>query len=419
MSLYNDFLTRTKTTSDTINGYYRTYRQQWMNKYFNNTTLVKTIKEEIYPFNNEYEEYEVHVDTVSDVTLNTSKVIGNYLSLIFKDCTHKTYRGQKVIYNDEPYLCYNMALDLSSISKTNIIKCNNKLRWINSEGAIIEEPCFVGWEITSTNNNITKDITIEQRRLVCLIQGNENTNDIEVNQRFLLSKSKAFEVTQVFKENLDNINNEYSNMFTMYIEWSSVINTDNQDLLLADYYNLNYNIQINQEDISLSNGDVGIFTQTTTLNSSEMNVPVTWSSSNEDVITIDENGNYEVLGVDGETCTISCNILDNEQVKDSIEISIEDIPTETKILKITPEEITKINKNQSKKIYYGVYINDVLQSDIVTISYSGATSDYYEVVDITNGIEITCLESTNTSLEITFESGALTKTMSIKLLGMF
>lgn len=419
MSLYNDFLTRTKTTSDTINEYYRTYRQQWMNKYFNNTTLVKTIKEEIYPFNNEYEEYEVHVDTVSDVTLNTSKVIGNYLSLIFKDCTHKTYRGQKVIYNDEPYLCYNMALDLSSISKTNIIKCNNKLRWINSEGAIIEEPCFVGWEITSTNNNITKDITIEQRRLVCLIQGNENTNDIEVNQRFLLSKSKAFEVTQVFKENLDNINNEYSNMFTMYIEWSSVINTDNQDLLLADYYNLNYNIQINQEDISLSNGDVGIFTQTTTLNSSEMNVPVTWSSSNEDVITIDENGNYEVLGVDGETCTISCNILDNEQVKDSIEISIEDTPTETKILKITPEEITKINKNQSKKIYYGVYINDVLQSDIVTISYSGATSDYYEVVDITNGIEITCLESTNTSLEITFESGALTKTMSIKLLGMF
>ena len=80
-----------------------------------------------------------------------------------------------------------------------IIKCNNKIRWINSSGNIIEEPCFIGWEMSSTNNGVTKDVTIEQRRLVCLIQGNSNTNEIISNQRFLLSKTSAFKVTQVFE----------------------------------------------------------------------------------------------------------------------------------------------------------------------------------------------------------------------------
>ena len=170
LDIYNNYLSRNKITAKDNEEYYRKYAQEWVDKYFYDSTLVRTIKEERYPFNKEYVDYEVHMDTVSDVTVNTNKVIGNYLSLIFKDCSHKTYRGQKFIYEDEPYLCYDITKDLSRIAKTQIIKCNNKIRWINSSGNIIEEPCFIGWEVTSTNNNITKDSTLEQRRLICLIQ---------------------------------------------------------------------------------------------------------------------------------------------------------------------------------------------------------------------------------------------------------
>ena len=73
--IYDDFLSRKKVASDDLEGYYRTYAQEWIDKSFADTTLVRTIKEEKYPFNKEFVEYKVHMDTVSDVTVNTNKVI--------------------------------------------------------------------------------------------------------------------------------------------------------------------------------------------------------------------------------------------------------------------------------------------------------------------------------------------------------
>ena len=272
--------------------------------------------------------------------------------------------------------------------------------------------------MSSTNNGVTKDVTIEQRRLVCLIQGNSNTNEIISNQRFLLSKTSAFKITQVFKENLDKITDEYSNMFTLYIEWDTVKIGDNKDLLLADYYTSNYTLQIDQSDLSLLPNSSGQLTANITLNGTPTIVPLTWSSSNPLVATIDANGNYNVVGLSDTSCTITCTVQGNTNVSDSINISVASVPISDKVLTVMPSVIESIKVNTIRQIYYGVYINDVKQSDVVTVSYSGATSDCYSVVNVTDGIEIKCLKMTPTLLNITFTSGVLTKTMSIKLSGL-
>lgn len=419
MSLYNEFLSRKKNTAKDNEQYYRVYAQEWIDKYFYDTTLVKTIKEEKYPFNKEYIEYEVHMDSVSDVTINTNKIIGNYLSLIFKDCEHKTYRGQKYLYNDEPYLCYDMTNDLSRVAKTQIIKCNNKVKWINTNGEIVEEPCFIGWELTATNANITKDVTVEQRRLICLIQGNSETNKIKTNQRFLLSRDSAFKVTQVFKHSLENINQTYSNLFQMYIEWDSVSEaSDNLDLLIADYYNSDYVLEINQSNLSLAPTTSGTLSSTVELNGEVVSVPTIWKSSNNLVATIDNDGNYNVIGTNGQTCTITCTMQNNEQVSDSVTISVADVPIENKVLTIMPSEVDSIKMNTSKQIYAKVYLNGIEQSDVVSVALSGSPTNCYSKVDIMDGIEITCLKSSSTPLQVTFTSGSLTKTMNIRLTGI-
>lgn len=418
LDIYNNYLSRNKITAKDNEEYYRKYAQEWVDKYFYDSTLVRTIKEEKYPFNKEYVDYEVHMDAVSEVTVNTNKVIGNYLALIFKDCAHKTYRGQKFLYEDEPYLCYDITKDLSKVAKTQIIKCNNKIRWMNSSGNIIEEPCFVGFEMSATNNNTTKDAVVSQGRLVCLIQGNSNTNEIVDNQRFLLSKTSAFKVTRVFKEDLDNISDEYANMFKMYIEWDSVLNTDNKDLLLADYYTSTYTLQIDQSDLSLAPLSTGQLTATTTLNGSVTIVPLTWTSSNANVVKIATDGSYEVVGLSDTTCTITCTITGNEQVTDSITINIASTPSTDKVLIITPNVVDSIKVNSTKSIYFGVYLNGILQSDVVTVTPSGASSTCYTITNVSGGIDVKCLKISSTPLTLTFTSGTLTKTMTINLVGL-
>ena len=59
LDLYSNYLSRTKGTSKDNEDYYRTYAQEWMNKYFYDSTLVRKIKEEKYPFNKEYIDYDI------------------------------------------------------------------------------------------------------------------------------------------------------------------------------------------------------------------------------------------------------------------------------------------------------------------------------------------------------------------------
>lgn len=402
-------------------SYYREFTQNSIDFIFDDSTLVRTVKEESYPFNGTYVDYQCHVDTISDVSVNTTKVSGNYLSLIFRDCSHKNRRGQKYLYEDKPYLCFDKTEDLSEISRTKIIKCNNKISWIDKEsGKIITEPIFIGFEMSATNNNVTKDATVEQRRLICLVQGNKYTKDIIENQRFLLSKSKAFKVTQTYDINLDDINEEYSSMITLYIEWSSITPQDNKDLLIADYYQSNYKLSINSTDLSISNGAIGQLTETVLLNDIlTTSVPVQWATSDVDVITIDSQGNYHAIGLNGSTAHITCSVVGNETITDTISVNVVETPIVDKQIIINPTSISRLLQGKSVTIDYGVYNGNTLTSDLVTVTPSGASVNNYTLTYTSGKVTVANLLKSTTPLVLTFTSGSLTsKTISITLGGI-
>ena len=82
--------------TQTPHEHYHDLIQATVDSQWNNTTLLDYIKEENIPFDGEYTKQEVWVDTISDVTVNTLKVIGNYINVTFKDIDHpRNYRGQK------------------------------------------------------------------------------------------------------------------------------------------------------------------------------------------------------------------------------------------------------------------------------------------------------------------------------------
>ena len=421
MEFYRSYNTGMAQTPDQS---YKAMAQETIINQWSNTTQLRTIKEQSYPFSDTYTEYEAWVNSVSDVTTNTNKNTVDFISVLYQDIEHTlNHRGQKYLYkpdgiNENIYICYDKMNALTLVPDFSCVRCNNHLTWIGSDGSILTEPCYIGEEISATNNQVSKDSTIPQRRLVCMVQGNINTQSIKLNQRFILSHRQAFKITEMNVSSQDDWVTQDVPLYTFYIEWSTLQSSDNLELNLADFYTSNYTLKINQSDLSLQPNSVGALSVTTTLNGSIVTVPLTWTSSNSQVAIIDENGNYTIKGLSGTTCTITCTIKGNEQVTDSINISVASVPTSTKVLTVIPNEITSIKLNTTKQIYYGVYINGVKQSDIVTVTYSGATSDCYSKVDITDGIEIKCLKTSSTPLQITFTSGSLTQTMSIKLIGI-
>ena len=407
--------------------YYNDFTQATIDHVWEDTTQLRSIKEQSSLFSDEYTEYEAHVTTVSEFIVNTSKISGDYIKVLFKDIDHAlNHRGQKYLYkpdgiSENVYLCYDKLNPLTQTPDFKCIRCNNHLTMIGEDGEIIKEPCSIGYEITSTNNNVTKDATISQRRMVLLVQGNDNTKDIQINQRFIFQHKQAYKITEMDISNQEDYNDEVATMYKFYIEWSAILpDKDNLELNIADYYDYNYTLLINSTDLSLLEDSSGQLTSIVKLNDiTQSDISIEWSTSDSEVVTIDNSGNYQVTGLSGSTARITCNISDNENVSDYIDIAVADISIESKEIIINPDSDTTILQGSSLVINYGVYEGNNLTSDIISVTKSGATTDTYSVIDSLNKITITNIKKTTTKLKLTFSSGVLdSKTIELTLGGI-
>lgn len=407
------------------NDSYKGLAQATLNAQWDNTTQLHTIKEQSYPFSDNYIEHEAWIDTVSEFTTNTSKVSGDYIGVMFKNIDHPlNHRGQKYLYkpdgiNENVYLCYDKLNPLTQIPDFKCIRCNNHLTFLGDNGEIIKEPCALAYEMSATNSNITKDATVTQRRMVLLVQGNEHTKNIKLNQRFILQNRQAFKITEYNLLNQEDYISEDVTMYTFYIEWSSVLPSDNLDLNIADYYDYNYKVDIQSTDLSLSPNSIGQLSAITTMNDEVITTPYKWSSSDLSVVKIDTLGNYQVVGLSGSQAIIECYIDGNNQVYDSITVNVIDVPIAQKEIIINPSDNIRLLQGTSVDISYGVYLNNIKQSDIVIITPSGANSSNY-IITANNGIvNIKNIKKDLIPLTLTFSSGTLdSKSINITLNGI-
>ena len=238
LSNYANYINK---VSQTPNDYYKDLGQQTVNTQWDCTTQLRTIQEESYPFNLTYTEYEAWVDTVSDVTTSDLKIVADYIQILFKDFDHtQNYKGQKYLYDNNTYLCYDKMNKLIQTSNFKCIRCNNTMNWIDRNSKeIYSEPIFLGYEVSSTNNQISKEGTIGNSRLIIFCQANERTKAIKLNQRFIFQHNNCFKI-----EEINNYNQESgTDGDVTFIKFHMVKDTinpqvDNSELNLADYNEL-------------------------------------------------------------------------------------------------------------------------------------------------------------------------------------
>lgn len=223
---------------------YEGLNQATINKQWDNTTQLQIIKEQVaYPFKDEYVEYECWVDAVSDNIVNTTKVYSDFVEIMFQDLNHKqNYKGQYYKLkstngvSEETYICYDRMNALGQIPTFKCVRCNNILTWINSEGEIVTMPCYLGSDITSTNNLISKDGISPNERMIIFVQANEETMKIVRNQRFLFQHSNAFKVEEVNNYIQEEGTDGQVTSVKIYVDYSSLTPQDNVELNVCNYY---------------------------------------------------------------------------------------------------------------------------------------------------------------------------------------
>lgn len=426
MFTMSDFLSYVTQTPD---KFYKDLNQATIDTSWENTTQIRTIKEENYPFDNIFHDEEVWVSTVADVTTSVNKVIGNYISVLFRDITHKlNHRGQKYIYktdgeNDDFYLCYDKLNPLTQTANTKLILCNNKLKWIDRDnGALREEPMFIGWEMTSTNNQISKDGIVPERRLVCLVQGNENTRKIIDNQRFILSHNKAFKVTQVDDLNLEHLDETIPTLLTLYIQWCPILPNDNLTENLANYYDGKYSIEVDRSEIKGENGHKGSIHAVVKYNDTEVNVPVLWDSSNTSIIKVNEYGKYEIVADSG-NAYIRVKIDGNPEVFKDIQVVVTNNDEYELIIK--PGTEVDIYQGDSETICVEVLLHgeEITPDNIRIEDVSDGNLNNYRLERSGNCVTVYNLKRSTKSLKIVFIvtlSGVnIEKEATVNLLGLY
>ncbi len=185
-------------------------------------------------------EYEAKFIKIFDYTINADQ-IEYYLQ--FKSHIHpeKEYDGDLGQYVDIPdedgQLERWMIVgknDSTKFVKYNILKCNWNLKWVY-EGKIYEQLGILRTR-NSYNSGIWTDYltTTPESQNMILVPLNENTANINYNQRFLISDPRAvpiaWEVSKLESTAIKGINR----ITFKQVEFNPI--KDNKDLMLADYY---------------------------------------------------------------------------------------------------------------------------------------------------------------------------------------
>ena len=412
--------------AQTPKEYHRGLIQATIDSRWEDTTQLFTIKEQsALPFKDEYTEYEAWVDAISDNLVNTSKVYSDFVKVLFKDIDHKqNYKGQYYKLNldgehEEYYICYDKMNRLSQVSDFNCVRCNNVLTWVDEYGKILTMPCYLGTDISSTNNLVSKDGIVPNTRLIILVQANEYTMSIVKNQRFMFQHSTAFKVEEVNNYMQEQETDGQVTCVKMYVDYSALLPSDNKELNICDYYKVDYTLKIDQDNIEQTQGFKGKLTATVKNGTDVIDVPLKWSTSDSDVVEIDEQGNYQVIGEIGSMGQITCSMADNESIYDTITIKVVDDYLPEKKIIINPNNITELNQGQVIDFDCGVYIEGEKQDDIVTCIPSGADVYSYTLAETLDGYKLTVRQESDNDLVLTFSAdGCDDVVMTIELLGL-
>ena len=397
---------------------YVDHMQALINERWDNTTTLFTIKRE-NPFGSlKFDDIEAHVIHAIDKSTGM-KQGDDFRELIFRDLDVTVELGTCWYFDDNYWLAIN--LDEYNRTSKNIFvrRCNNSLRWYDPEdGHLIEIPCILGYDTTSPSPQVDNDVVTPNNKIEIICQGNPITSAIKVNQRFMF-RGRPFKVTGY--NNYMWLDEKRKDPSIIYMDAYLDEISPYDDLLNNIEYNkeTNYKIQIDQGNITQLTEYTTQLTTTIWQDGVIVTKPVTWSSSDKDIVSVDNTGTIVLKGQGGSSAQITAQLGENTDVKATIDVNIESVIENNYQIKVSPQ-FTQVKQNQTIQFTASLYNNNVKQDNAITITGSGAEIDSYELRELGNNtFSIIGKKVSKLPLILNLTTDVYSVTYTVKLVAMF
>lgn len=307
----------------TPNDYFRDQQQAAIDQNWDCTSAKYTIKQQEDFGSKVYNDIEVWIDYVVGLGSRGTTNGDDFRQLIFRDIDYQVKRGLYYYFDDNYWIVY-FNDDCSSLSKdAGVRRCNNVMRIVDPEnGSIFSIPCVIDYDMTSPSQQVSSYIITPNNHAVVMVQGNADTLRLfKLNTRYMFG-GRPFKLLAYQNALIDNSISSTPTLLYLDLYLDELHANDSIENQLADNGQYQYNIEIDSDNMSLENGSVGSLSASITLNGEEVNRQITWLSSDNSIVAIDTNGNYKVIGDNGQNCTITVALEGNPEISSSIQIDI-------------------------------------------------------------------------------------------------
>lgn len=389
----------------TPNDYYRDLAQSFIDQSWTNNA-VKTpenggeIKEQAGIGSDEYKIIDAWIKTtVGDVTTGM-RDSGDFIKIYFRDIDHVVPRGLYYQFYNSWWICNEFGHFSGIAQDAGLRRCNNVLKIVDPEnGSVFSAPCVVDYDMSSPSVQVSRYILTPNNHATVMVQGNINTLRLfKTNTRYVLG-GRPFKLYGYQNALNLNLTTDYDTLLYLDLYLDEI--HDGDDLVNGVAYNgdYNYKTKINSTDMTLSAGSTGSLTVDVVLNGKEVDRPVIWTTSDCKVITINQNGNYTVVGEVGQSADIAVVLSGNEAVTDSIKITVGEQVVEPEIY-LDPA-FNKIREYQTVEFKVKVSVGGKeIEPDTVGVGLENNGNEYLGITQTTSGWKMTCYKRSFTPISV-------------------
>ena len=298
-------------------------------------------------------------------------------------------------------------------------RCNNALRIVDPvDGSIFEIPCVVEYDMGSPVTQISMYVLTPNNHASVMVQSNSDTRRLFVtNTRYILGgrpfKLNGYQNALLYKEGIEDSQILY---LDLYLDEKHA--RDDFERQVAYNGEYNYELRIAEDNIEVAASGSGQLHANVTLNGDNVKREVRWSSSDDNIMAVDELGRYwaKELG----TATVSATFGDLEA---TVTIEVVEAEIEPHIeFKACPSKIREYDT-----AYFVVQVlanGEEVSAEISATLDNGTTKDKNIEVKFTkNVVMATCIkrdkELHNINIKAHLEDGRdIIKTISVRLTSM-